>query len=612
MNNYWGKRIFNVTIVVVIYAAMLFPGASAQQKVRKAKTNAGLAHVLDLQKRFGRHFSTRLSAGGASVFQSARMLSKMQSRGTSLRPGISSNAMMSSARSNLLSQGAKTGGRFPVMVNNSSFDFDTSRFTGFTQNETSSAWCGNNIVAGFNDSAAFAHTDLQGQAPAISLSGVAVSHDGGNSFVELPFLNPGPAINPGSPFFDSELAGDPVVVCSDAQHFAYSNIQLQIPVDAQGNVIAAFSNMAVSLSSDGGVTWDDPVTAISKDANDHFLDKEWLAVDPQNRNNMYLTYTDFQAHGTESDCVGGTIGIDAGPDVALEMVSSKDGGLTWSAPVRFARRCNLGIGENLSGSQVVVGRRGTIYVAYASVMFSGEFGLAAQILFRRSDDGGATFGPEIVAGTAFPAANPFAPQLQAVFRTNVFPTLAVDNSSGPRGGGLYLAWTDASRNVIDDLLIDFFNNDFNCVADGCGGYAFGDIVFSRSVDGGSTWSPQQLVSPTPANFQGAGRDQFMSGVAVDPRGDVAVCYSDRRNDPNNFLVDHYCSISHDQGATFADVRETPASWEPNAFIDVLLNPVYLGDYDTVTTDATRSNPGFFNTFQMLSKGNPDVFGFKLP
>jgi hypothetical protein len=367
--------------------------------------------------------------------------------------------------------------------------------------------------------------------------------------------------------------------------------------------------MAVSLSSDGGVTWDDPVTAVSKDAESHFLDKEWLAVDPQNPNKMYLTYTDFQAHGTESDCIGGTIGIQAGPDVALEIVSSKDGGLTWGAPVRLARRCNLGIGDNLSGSQVVVGRRGTVYVAYASVL---DFGADAQILFRRSDDGGATFGPEVVAGTAIPAANPFIPQLQAVFRTNVFPTLAVDNSSGPRGGSLYLAWTDASRNVLDDLLIDFFNADFNCVTDGCGGYAFGDIVFSRSLDDGNTWSPQALVSPTPANFQGAGRDQFMSGVAVDRTGDVAVCYSDRRNDPNNFLVDHYCSISHDQGATFSDVRETPSSWVPNDFIDVLLNPVYMGDYDTVSTDATRSNPGFFNTFQIVNKGNPDVFGFKLP
>lgn len=605
MNKFSKTSVSILLAVSLVHLVLLVPAA---QSAKKGTGHAGLAHVLDLEKRFGPHFTTRLSSGGANVFQTAKMLSRMQGQGK-FRTHTTNDGMMSNARGKLLAGGGSARASFPVMVNNPGFDFDTSRFTGFTQSETSSAWCGNNIVAGFNDSAAFAHTALQGQAPAISLSGVAVSHDGGNSFVELPFLNPGPAINPGSPFFDSELEGDPVLVCSDPQHFAYSNIQLQVPVDAQGNVIAAFTNMAVSLSSDAGVTWNDPIIAVSKDLNSHFLDKEWLAVDPQNSDNLYLTYTDFQVHGTEPDCHGGRVGISAGPDVALEMVSSKDGGLTWSAPVRFARRCSLPIEENLSGSQVVVGRRGTVYVAYASVI---DLGVDAQILFRRSDDGGTTFGPEVMAGTAVPAANPLTPQLQGFFRTNVFPTLAVDNSASPRGGSLYMAWTDASRSVIDDLLIDFFNEDFNCVADGCGGYAFGDIVFSRSVDGGNTWSPQALVSPTPANFQGAGRDQFMSGMAVDQRGDVAVCYSDRRNDPNNFLVDHYCSLSHDGGAMFSDVRETPRSWGPNEFIDVLLNPVYMGDYDTVTTDATRANGGFFNTFQIQTKGNPDVFGFKVP
>ena len=258
------------------------------------------------------------------------MLSKLQSRGVARPPRQASTEMLSNSRAKLLAGSAGVrSATFPAIVNDPSFDYDSTRLTGFTQSETSSAWCGNNIVVGFNDSAAFTHTAIDGQAQAISLSGVAVSHDGGNSFVGLPFLNPGPAVNPGSPFFDSELAGDPVVVCSDPQHFAYASIQEQIPVDSQGNVIAAFTEMAVNGSIDGGVTWDDPVTVVQKDLNFHFLDKEWLAVDPSNSKNLYVTYTDFQAHGTEPDCVGGTIGIEAGPDVALELVASKDGGLTW-------------------------------------------------------------------------------------------------------------------------------------------------------------------------------------------------------------------------------------------------------------------------------------------
>jgi hypothetical protein len=601
MNKLTGKFMMNALALCFVQSGILASMAAAQAH-SGAQNHAGMAHLQELEKRFGPHFAARLSSGGANAFQAARMLSKLQSRGVARPPRHASTEMLSNSRAKLLAGSAGVrSATFPAIVNDPSFDYDSTRLTGFTQSETSSAWCGNNIVVGFNDSAAFTHTAIDGQAQAISLSGVAVSHDGGNSFVGLPFLNPGPAVNPGSPFFDSELVGDPVVVCSDPQHFAYASIQEQIPVDSQGNVIAAFAEMAVNGSIDGGVTWDDPVTVVQKDLDFHFLDKEWLAVDPSNSKNLYVTYTDFQAHGTEPDCVGGTIGIEAGPDVALELVASKDGGLTWGEPVRFGRRCALNVGENFSGTQVLVGRHGEVYVAYASVL---DFGADAQILFRRSADGGASFGPEIVAGIAIPAANPLSPQLQGFFRTNVFPTLAIDNSTGPHNGNLYLVWTDASRNQIDDFLVDFFGGD--------GGYAFGDIVVSRSVNGGSNWSSPALVSPTPSHFQGAGRDQFMAGVAVDPRGNLAICYSDRRNDPNNFLVDHYCSISRDEGATFADMRETPFSFTPDANTDGIINPVYMGDYDTVSSDVTGANAGFFSTFQIQINGNPDVFGFRVP
>lgn len=607
MNNFSRRLALNFLLLFLL----LMAGASAQ---RTAKGHAGVSHLQDLEARFGPQFAARLSSGGANAFQSARMLSKLQARGVALQPRHINAGMMANAQAQLL---AMTNGQrstrstFPVMVNNPNFDYDSTRFTGFTQSETSSAWCGNSVVVGFNDSAAFTHTAVDGQAAAISLSGAAVSHDGGNTFAGLPFLNPGPALNPGSPFFDSELLGDPVLVCSDPQHFYYSSIQQQVPVDAQGNVIAAFANMAVNRSTDGGLTWDDPVTAISKDGNAHFLDKEWMAIDRHTPDNLYLTYTDFQAHGTEADCTGDVgEGTEPGPDVALEMVASHDGGLTWGPPVRFARQCNLQAGENLTGTQVAVGPHGEIYVAYASIIFN--FIRGPEIIVRRSDDGGNTFGPEVVVGTPVQAASFDVPFLQSHFRTNMFPMLAVDNSAGPHSGSVYMVWTDASQNVTDDLLIDFFNNDLTCVPDGCGGYAFGDIVFSRSVDGGNTWSPASVVSPTPANFQGAGRDQFMAGVAVDKLGNLLVCYSDRRNDPNNFLVDHFCSVSQDQGTTFTDIRETPTSWEPSTDTDGIINPLYMGDYDAVSSDATGAHAGFFSTFQIQTNGNPDVFGFRVP
>jgi len=103
----------------------------------------------------------------------------------------------------------------------------------------------------------------------------------------------------------------------------------------------------------------------------------------------------------------------------------------------------------------------------------------------------------------------------------------------------------------------------------------------------------------------------MAGLAVDLSGNLAICYSDRRNDPNNFLIDHYCSLSRDGGTTFRDIRQTPASWTPTDLTDGVLNPAYMGDYDTVSSDFTGVNFGFFSTFQIQKNVNPDVFGLRV-
>lgn len=37
----------------------------------------------------------------------------------------------------------------------------------------------------------------------------------------------------------------------------------------------------------------------------------------------------------------------------------------------------------------------------------------------------------------------------------------------------------------------------------------------------------------------------------------------------------------------------------------------MGDYEGVSSEATRSRPGFFSSFQVQRNGNPDVFGSRL-
>lgn len=603
-------NIRNAQITFVLAAALSSLLAAgnlyAQSSIPRERQNP-LAHLPALEQKMGPKFTDHLSSGGATMFHVARTLSN-----SALLRGMNSpqaRAAFAKAAARAAGaarpQGSAPGIGLPVPVNDASLDFQFSRFAGFTQSETSSAWCGNTIVAGYNDSGAFIRSVLEGVGGQ-SFNGVAVSQNRGASFTGLSFVNPGS--DPGT-----FLGGDPVLVCSDAQTFFYSSLYSHVTADSQGNILTAQTGIAVNHSSSSGLVWDSPIPAVTKDAFSHFLDKEWMAIDPNNRQNLYVTYTDFALPVTEPECAGeiGIIGIGLGPDIHIELVASKDGGNTWGAPVTIAAACNVQLDQNLSGSQVSVGPNGEVYVAYTAIDFFGEGQNTIDVLkndeirVRTSLDGGATFSPFVVVTESTSASSLGFDHLESDFRTNAFPTLTVDLSKTASRGTVYLVWTDATTNQAPDAIatVDLGLSDTV--------YAFGDVVLSKSVDGGNTWSKPKVVSPTPANFQGTGRDQFMAGVAVDSLGNLGVCYSDRRNDPNNLAIDHFCSLSSDRGATFRDIRETPSSWSPGHFNDVFINPAYMGDYDGVSNDATGANAGFFNTFQIQANTNPDVFGMRV-
>jgi hypothetical protein len=595
-------RKYSLLALFFVVFSVFFLAAENADAQSPAKTDGRnrLAHLQELEGKLGPRFTERLSTGGATMFHIAKVLSNPAMMHGADTPQGREALAKAMARSRVRAQARSQSGleaeseshsRGPVAVNDADLDYQFSRFAGYTQSETSSAWCGDTIVAGFNDSGALLRSVLE-KVGGSSFTGVAVSQNRGRNFAGLPFLNPGPDRG-------TFLGGDPVLVCSDSQHFAYASLLSEVSLDSQGNLLQALSGISISRSSTAGLVWDNPLPVVTKDANFHFLDKEWLAIDPHNSQNLYVTYTDFGAFGSDASCNDHiTPGIGGGPDVRIEIVASKDGGNSWGAPVLIDRACNLQIGQNLSGTQVVVGPKGQIDVAYSAIDQKN-----AEIRFRRSDDGGATFGPTVVVAEATAASSVGFDHLQGNFRTTVFPTLAVDDFNDAHRGALYLVWTDASLHQIPDAVANVFLGDPV--------YSFGDIVLSVSNDSGTSWSTPRLVSPAPSTFKGAGRDQFMAGVAIDATGALAVCYSDRRNDPNNFTIDHFCSLSRDQGTTFKDVRETPISWTPTHATDVFINPAYMGDYDTVGSDATGANSGFFNTFQIQTNTNPDVFGMRL-
>ena len=362
------------------------------------------------------------------------------------------------------------------------------------------------------------------------------------------------------------------------------------------------STISVSISNNGGQSWSNPIIAANRGPLP-FLDKPWLAVDPSNPSRLYITYTEFN---NNSRCGAGIFGT------AIELVSSSNGGGSWSTPLVLHQSC--GNQESFTtGSNVVVSPDGQVNIAYAVLPLEPpDPNDVTSIYFTRSRDHGKTFSApiKIIDAVSEGGASPFSFRvLQGGFVINEYPQLAVDRSNTSSRGTIYIAWSDGRDRQRPDIV------------SATGVYTYSDIRIAKSTNSGASFTLPPPVSPTPSTFTGPGRDQFFPGIAVDNDGEVAVCYYDRRNDPNNMAIDRYCSVSSTRGESWLDQRVSSPSWLPLHCADLrapIPSPMsgtgvtctQIGQYDTLTTDFLLHNDGFFGAFQIQEDGNPNIVGKK--
>jgi hypothetical protein len=214
--------------------------------------------------------------------------------------------------------------------------------------------------------------------------------------------------------------------------------------------------VVVSRSTDGGLTWQNPVTVAS--TNSSFFDKDWITCDTWSGSpaygNCYVEWDDFGTGNT------------------LKMSRSTDGGLHWAA----SSAPNSGV----IGGQPVVQPNGTVVVPIDDAFES-------RVESFVSTNGGVSYsGPFTVAtlDVHFPAGN---------LRNDALPSAEVDGS-----GRVYVAWEDCR-----------FRS--SCNAD--------DVVFSSSSNG-RNWSPVSRVPIAPAStnadffLPGIGVDRSTSGSSA--------------------------------------------------------------------------------------------------
>jgi BNR repeat-like domain len=322
--------------------------------------------------------------------------------------------------------------------------------------------------------------------------------------------------------------------------------------------------------------------------------------------------------------------------VLVSRSTKAQGGTTWSAPITLKRDTSPTVfndKESLTADQNP-GANGLryVYAIWDRLVFPTERSKGVSFLttaafrgptwFARSTNDGATWEP------AHPIYDPgqndqtIGNQIVALGNTDLVNVMTVfknDNAGGNRGGRVAVlrsedrgsSWSGpitVSRlgtvEVTDPETGDpVRTGDIipEIASDERAGFQRDQVAFSRSTDGGGTWSTPVRIS------QHNDTQAFTPAVRVDANGNIGVTYYDfRNNDPATpaLETDTWFTRSTDGGATWSEERVTPTSF------DMRTAPVargfFTGDYEGLTALG-----GDFWSLVSESRGATDAWSARL-
>jgi len=337
----------------------------------------------------------------------------------------------------------------------------------------------NHIVAGAND-----------YRPCCDFTGLNdgtgwayVSNDGGVNWTNVQV--PGLTAQTGGQgqFAHVDSAGDPAMTIGPDGTVYYANIVF--------SRVSPNSGVAVSVSHDGGLTWDLPNMVTWSGSAVFFNDKELITAGPDGK--VVVTWTQFNSGAKGA-------GFKEAPIV---MALSTDHGHTWNrqgSPVADASH------PFDQGSYPVYGSDGTLYVAYEAADPRTNFATDVTMIARSTDDGQNFVN--VPVGRVFDDLDcyPVFAGRQTLsgehFRLNSYPAFSVD----PVTGRLAVAWADNEHSG-------------NC---GTGGSTFSGTTSAQVKLVSGAWG--SLSNPVTITT-GAG-DKVFPGVAI-RANTIAVTYYTR-------------------------------------------------------------------------------------
>ncbi len=394
---------------------------------------------------------------------------------------------------------------------------------GAPQNETAIAVDPNNpnrVAAAANDYVSRTWACSINGVPCSALgdgySGTYFSNDGGGTWCcvssdpnHIGTLIPGVNRLAGGQY---DAGGDPALAFDSQGNVYYAGLGFDRA--APPNTVAVNKG---TFDGSGNLTWSAPTFINPTTSPSAFNDKEWIAADwhasSPFHDRVYVTWTRFVFNPANGNYVQSPI----------FFAFSKDGGKTFTTPKSISGNVLYD-----QGSRPIVGYDGTVYIVWDGSTRLGTFDSTYVV---KSTDGGNSWSKPAVISTL----SEVIPLADTVFRVNSFPA----GAAAPNGD-VYVAW---STEVPND------NSTFGGTT-GCESFYSGAgavyvnchsaVVYSRSSDGGNTWTaPAPVFSSLntatrtaagyPVTQPGGGTlnapaarrvDMLWPGVAISPSGVV--------------------------------------------------------------------------------------------